>query len=163
MSLTKGESIMPVITLIAYMENGDSYVMNCRTDSWNSRFEMFITEDIVEAKDWLSDRMFEERKLPGGHNGEYEYTILIDGVDENYEGIINKKLRDGIFEDAYKLRNEKLEKFEQDKKEQAERANQEALRKAKLAEYNKHLDEVNRFQETLLRIKELEQELEINK
>ncbi len=121
-----------MITILAYKRNGVETRRCCVIDRWDSDFEYFVTPSIEDATEWLGKKKCENHK---SIQGSYEFTILIDGVDDNY-------WHDDDTEETREARDDVRYKIENDSElilknavveEKAQLARKEAARVAGLA------------------------------
>ena len=157
-----------IITILAYKTDGVTTRRCCVVDSWSSDFEYFVTPSVEDATEWLGKKKYENHKSA---QGSYEFTILIDGVDDNYwhddETEETREARDDV---RYRIENDSElilnnavteEKAQLARKEAARVASLAAAEKArKVAEFENLKVRLNSIEADKARLRELEMELE---
>lgn len=120
--------INSVLTVVAYKPNGVTTRRCCVVDSWDSQLETLVTQNPEEAIQWMANLKIQDHE---GDQGQYEFTVLVDGVDSNWEGLHDDE---SVWEQRHLLRSqvegaaEKIYRdYVADAKARAEKAKQKKL------------------------------------
>lgn len=142
----------PSITIAAYRPSGVDTCRGCVMDSWDSDFEMKITDDPEQAIQYVADYYYQNSQM--GRQSIYEVNILINGIggengeamyvdwESDEEGEVREDLVRLIKNTARVRCDEKLLKEKQRKEEleaQQKRDRIEASRQAELARLSEKL------------------------